>query len=1828
MATASIKVKRSAVAGKIPATTDLDLGEIAINTYDGVAYIKKNVNGTETVVNLGGTVELSQNLQNRYQYTATSNQTTFAATYLAPFVDVFLNGVKLLIGTEYTATNGTSIVLATGASAGSILDIIAYSTYTANANYADLNNSMVVNALGYTPYNATNPSNYITTAGARSAISVTGAGSYNSSTGVINIVGGVTSFNTRTGAISLTSGDVTTALGYTPYDSANPSNYITVAQARGSVSASGSLAYNSSTGVFSYTTPSTSGITEGSNLYYTDSRARGAVSATGSLSYNSTTGVFSYTTPSTSGITEGTNLYYTDARARAAISVAGSGSYNSTTGVITVTGGVTSVNTRTGAVTLTSSDVGLDSVENKSSATIRSELTSSNITTALGFTPENSANRGAANGYASLNSSGQIPSGQLPSYVDDVIEGTNLASFPATGETGKIYVALDTNKTYRWSGSAYVYITSGAVDSVAGRTGVITLTNSDVGLGNVENKSSSTIRSELTSSNVTTALGFTPYNATNPSGYITGITSSNVTTALGFTPYNATNPSGYITSSALSGYLTSATAASTYLPLSGGTLSGILTLVSSGTAINISGQSDSFGYNATSGLGTYIKGTGSTYVYGGGKFFDGSTAQTLLHVGNYTSYSPSLTGSNASGTWGISISGNAATASTVNNTFAPSTSGNLLYATVGTDDFVRIQAGSTGYNAGYLEIATADDGNEPIYVRQYTGVFSSVARTLTLLDGSGNTSIPGSLSIAGNTAIHAGNYSSYALPLTGGTITGLTVWNTQLYFSGINFNTLNSGYGAASDGSDIWLNYRGYNDGFSYFRNFNVGNGKGTAYIYGDGSSQNVGIGTGQSAGARLHVRRGTPSGVQAVNGNATVLLDNTGDNFIQFRNSADNGTYSGLIMSDNNQGGYVVFGNAGAGDLLRLGGYSYISFDVGYDDSTSSVAIKTQRGYIDTSANMFAFGSMRAPIFYDYNDTGYYVNPNSASNFYQKLNIAATGSFNPDTQYGISFGDNAGITGWNFNPNGSPAYRNLTFYATGWNGSSVVTRNILTIGNYNGNVGILTISPDYPLHVAGTAYSSSDFRAPIFYDSDDTTYFSNPSSTTRINRLKVFSNPAADWDAVEIYSTGTSGFIQGLGDESGLYLRSEQGNIYLADNRGDVRMPKFYDVNNTAYYCDPNSTSEFSRLNVAGYSIGSSTTVDLSGNDQSTYYPVAIPIGANQTARIRINVGLNSGSTPSWSTHPAGFTLVMEWESNGNGWGTTPIQRKINGFTYSWSNVNPCGGITQNNNSSLEIVYLRGGGRYHVQVIGQDTTVTAYTSGISSNGITHNPTSSAINNVWDSATGNGVGVSILRANEQVASPIFYDSNDTGYYLSPNTDNRLAYIYANYIGVNQSIDTNWRLIVNGNAYLNSGSYGQAEGSWRAPLFYDSNDTAYYCNPNGKSYLASLNINGASWISFNSEEGSWGIKTRNSDNTTWLGGQLKNQIFCGGGPSEGFSVGGSGTGGASMEVNNAGNMWVKADVRAPILYDLNDTSYYLDANSNSKLRQLTIDGPSSTQLTLRGTEADLWLTSTGSGGTWRILGCTGSSTHLFRVYDQSAGTDRFNINSSGNVYASVDFRAPIFYDNNDTGYYCDPNSTSNLNNVTINGELKAHANPVKVNRINFTNTSGSQASDPYCLRWRSETDGDTGSQSWLELQMNDDAEEEFRIYGYSCSGYGCGQLSSNLYHRFYANGNAWHAGNVTAYSDIRVKDNISIIDNAVDKVMQIRGVTFTRIDRADTERRHAGVIAQEVEVVLPEVVDTDEFGTKSVAYGNMVGLLIEAIKEQQKQIEELKRMIEK
>ena len=182
---------------------------------------------------------------------------------------------------------------------------------------------------------------------------------------------------------------------------------------------------------------------------------------------------------------------------------------SSTNGKIKINGTDTIVYTHptTTAVTAAAVKVGKDS---SGHVVLGNALTASDVG-AIATTA-----KGAANGVAELDSIGKVPSSQLPSFVDDVLEYDKQSSFPTTGEAGKIYIAQDTNKTYRWSGSAYVEISAslalGETSSTAyrgdrGKTAYEhsqltsgnphNVTKSDVGLGNVENfKAVSTVASQ------------------------------------------------------------------------------------------------------------------------------------------------------------------------------------------------------------------------------------------------------------------------------------------------------------------------------------------------------------------------------------------------------------------------------------------------------------------------------------------------------------------------------------------------------------------------------------------------------------------------------------------------------------------------------------------------------------------------------------------------------------------------------------------------------------------------------------------------------------------------------------------------------------------------------------------------------------------------------------------------------------------------------------------------------------------------------------------------------------------------------------------------------------------------------------------------------------------------------------------------------------------------------------------------------------------------------------------------------------------------------------
>ena len=131
----NIRLRRSATAGNVPTTSQLDLGELALNTYDGKVYLKKEVSGVQSVVEVGGGGGSQQSgVWSEYVYTATSNQTTFSGSddnsqtlsYVTNYLQVFLNGILLDNGTDYTANTTTSVVLTNGASAGDTLQISTF----------------------------------------------------------------------------------------------------------------------------------------------------------------------------------------------------------------------------------------------------------------------------------------------------------------------------------------------------------------------------------------------------------------------------------------------------------------------------------------------------------------------------------------------------------------------------------------------------------------------------------------------------------------------------------------------------------------------------------------------------------------------------------------------------------------------------------------------------------------------------------------------------------------------------------------------------------------------------------------------------------------------------------------------------------------------------------------------------------------------------------------------------------------------------------------------------------------------------------------------------------------------------------------------------------------------------------------------------------------------------------------------------------------------------------------------------------------------------------------------------------------------------------------------------------------------------------------------------------------------------------------------------------------------------------------------------------------------------------------------------------------------
>jgi len=800
----------------------------------------------------------------------------------------------------------------------------------------------------------------------------------------------------------------------------------------------------------------------------------------------------------------------------------------------------------------------------------------------------------------------------------------------------------------------------------------------------------------------------------------------------------------------------------------------------------------------------------------------------------------------------------------------------------------------------------------------------------------------------------------------------------------------------------------------------------------------------------------------------------------------------------------------------------------------------------IDTAGNIFASGSVRAPIFYDSNNTAFYLDPAGTSN-----TNAANGMWMVGTT------------------NAADTINGSTWYGVGRN--NIGSGQVQLAGFY----GILLRTSGAIMNVEGDyAQINGSFRAPIFYDSDNTAYFFNgagvssvfglairgdAASTGTTNQLFLwdsggsttsaigfkanggqFANPTGNGDGFNTYLTmDTVGrgwvFRRGTGgsDFTSAFTSGWILNNGIWQSNGDMRAPIFYDSNNTGFYLDPASTSitNIVRANTIQFSNGNVAN-DLAN---ATYNILCDP-----SARIAMYLG--NGDPNNY------------YDNNGH------IFR---------------------NRATATLAQINGSGVFApIYYDSQDSSYYVDPNGTS---ILNNSRANRFVNRQDVSTDSAFG--LFFANTESTAYAIY--REAGAWDFPFPDLRIAFHTGIKLGANASyqgirfytdfdMSTQVMSVNNANDPLGGSNVFvnnslQAGSSLRAPIFFDSQNTAYYCDPNSDSILFKFqNINqrvayDRAWDNFPS------ITVYN---TTDQGPQGDFRIH---------GIGGSSGGDFAVRLLVDGTIESLSDVRGPIFYDSNNTGYYVDPTGGTSLRTV---------------------------GDWRSdsAGWTGEFNgkiqyHANNWYFQAASSwefrrsdtaNAFFVNQSGECTARGDYRAPIYYDSNNTFYYLNLDGYSQVNgNGSVNGSSGVG--------LNIMSVSGNGAIMAF------------HRSGLFAVNMGLDSDNVIRIGGWSA---GANRLQMDM------SGNLTMAGNVTAFSDVRLKKDIETIDGALDLVSRMRGVRFTRIEN---DERNVGVVAQEMLEVLPEVVQqgVGDDDTLSVAYGNLVGVLIEAIKELRAEVAELK-----
>jgi hypothetical protein len=293
----------------------------------------------------------------------------------------------------------------------------------------------------------------------------------------------------------------------------------------------------------------------------------------------------------------------------------------------------------------------------------------------------------------------------------------------------------------------------------------------------------------------------------------------------------------------------------------------------------------------------------------------------------------------------------------------------------------------------------------------------------------------------------------------------------------------------------------------------------------------------------------------------------------------------------------------------------------------------------------------------------------------------------------------------------------------------------------------------------------------------------------------------------------------------------------------------------------------------------------------------------------------------------------------------------------------------------------------------------------------------------------------------------------------------------------------------------------------------------------------------------------------------------------------------------------------------VVADGNDDTLTLAAGSN-----VTITTNATTDtITIAATDtnttytAGAGLTLTGTEFTHTDTSSQATVTNSGRSYIQSITLDTY-----GHVTALTSATETVV--NTDTTYSAGTGVTLTGTTFSIGQSVATSATPSFDKVLATSNGLGEnfKVGDDAWI-------GDVNTANCIRIKGQQDATAGYISFGNNTTALGSTNSSTLTW------GAAFTAtGDITAYSDARVKENIKTIENGLDKVLALRGVTYNRTDLEDKTEK-IGVIAQEIQEVLPQVV-MEENDRLSVSYGNLAGVFIEAIKEQQTQIELLKAEI--